>query len=433
MKTHIVAIVVVAAAGAVAGSLAMGQEFEQPPIRYSQSQPENRVSRLIERVTAGEVQLKYDQRQGYLRSLLAELDVPVSSQMLVFSKTSLQRQRIAPRTPRALYFTDDVYVGCCQQGDVLEISAADPQLGTVFYTLDQHDATRPRFLRQTDNCLICHGSSQTKDVPGHLVRSVFSDAGGLPILSAGTYRIDHTSPLEKRWGGWYVTGTHGEQKHLGNLIIREQSVPDEVDNSTGMNLVSLAGRCDTSAYLTPHSDIVALMVLEHQADAHNYITRANFLTRQAMHYQQALNRELHEPADHIWDSTKSRIKNAGEPLVEYLLFSGEAKLTAPIRGVSGFTEEFARRGPRDSKGRSLRDFDLTTRLFKYPCSYLIYSPSFAALPKEVKDYVLHRMQEVLSGADQSGKFTHLSAADRRAISEILGETLPDWQGVAAGG
>jgi len=407
------------------------QEFEQPPIRYSQSQPENRVSRLIERVSAGEVQLKYEERLGYLRSLLAEFDVPVSSQMLVFSKTSLQRQRIAPRTPRALYFTDDVYVGYCQQGDVLEISAVDPQLGTVFYTLDQHDADKPRFLRQTDNCLICHGSSQTKDVPGHLVRSVFSDAGGLPILSAGTYRIDHTSPLEKRWGSWYVTGTHGEQKHLGNLIIRGQSLPDDVDNSSGLNLVGLAGRFDTSRYLSPHSDIVALMVLEHQADAHNYITRANFLTRQAMHYQQALNRELHEPADHLWESTKSRIKNAGEPLVEYLLFSGEAKLTAPIRGVSGFAEEFASLGPRDSQGRSLRVFDLTTRLFKYPCSYLIYSPSFAALPKEVKDYVLQRLQEVLSGADHSDKFAHLTAGDRRAIREILAQTLPDWQTFAA--
>src|SRR5262249_55868993 len=150
-----------------------------------------------------------------------------------------------------------------------------------------------------------------------------------------------------------------------------------------------------SNYLTPHSDIVALMVLEHQTDAHNFITRANFLTRQAMHYQESLNRELHEPADRVWDSTKSRIKNAGEPLVDYLLFSGEARLTAPIRGTSGFAEQFAQRGPRDSRGRSLRDFDLQTRLFKYPCSYLVYSSSFAALPPEVKEYVLRRMHEVL--------------------------------------
>src|SRR5262245_9592237 len=196
----------------MAGRL-IAQEFEQEPIRYSQSEPENRVSELIARVKAGEVKLGHEEHFGYLRSLLQALDVPAESQMLVFSKTSLQRHRIAPRTPRALYFSDDVYVGFCQQGDVLEISAVDSRLGTVFYTLDQGSHLAPNFRRQTDNCLICHGSSQTKEIPGHVVRSVFSDAAGLPILSAGTYRVDQTTPLEKRWGGWYATGTHGDQKH----------------------------------------------------------------------------------------------------------------------------------------------------------------------------------------------------------------------------
>jgi hypothetical protein len=412
--------------------VARGQEFEQEPILYSQSRPDNRVSRLFEEIAAGEKKLNYEENCGYLRSLLTELDVPVSSQMLVFSKTSLQRHRITPRTPRAIYFSDDVYIGCCQDGDVLEISAVDPQLGTVYYTLDQQMAERPLVQRQTDNCLICHGSSQTKEIPGHVVRSVFANASGLPILSAGTYRIDQTSPLEKRWGGWYVTGTHGEQKHLGNLIVRDRIQPETVDNTLGQNLTSVADRFDTSHYLSPHSDIVALMVLEHQADAHNYLTRANFLTRQAMHYQRALNRELGEPADHVWDSTKSRIKSANEPLVEYLLFSGEAELTAKIQGTSSYADEFAQRGPRDSQDRSLRDFDLERRLFKYPCSYLVYSPSFTALPAESRDYVLRRMWEVLSGQDHSEKFAHLTSGDRAAILTILRETLPSlpayWMG-----
>ena len=413
-------------------SVAIAQEFEQEPIRYSQSQPGNQVSRLIERMSAGETRLEHEEYFGYLRALLAALEVPPESQMLVFSKTSLQRNRIAPRTPRALYFNDDVYVGFCQEGDVLEISAADPQLGTVFYTLDQDPLLAPQFRRQTDNCLICHGSSQTKEVPGHVVRSVFADASGLPILSSGTFRIDHTSPLEKRWGGWYVTGTHGNQQHLGNLIGRARIDREQVHNSAGLNQACLKDRFDTTKYLTAHSDIVALMVLEHQADAHNYIARANFLTRQALHYQQSLNRELHEPAYKIWDSTKSRIKSAGEPLVEYLLFSGEAQLTAPIRGTSGFTEQFSQRGPCDRHGRSLRDFDLTTRLFKYPCSYLIYSSSFAALPAEVQDYVLQRLHDVLSGSDTSEKFAHLTAHDRQAIREILADTLPLWSDRGSG-
>ena len=404
---------------------AYGDEFEQEPIFYSKSEPENRVASLIGELEAGTKRLAYEEDRGYLKSLLAELGVPVSSQMLVFSKTSLQRDRIAPDHPRAIYFSDDVYVGFCQDGDVLELSAVDPKLGAVFYTVDQHSIERPLIQRQTDNCLICHGSSQTKDIPGHVVRSVLTDTRGLPILSAGTYRIDHTSPLDNRWGGWYVTGTHGAQKHLGNLIIQGRREPEKIDNSAGQNNTTLAGRFDSSRYLSPHSDIVALMVLEHQTGAHNYLTRANFLTRQAMHYQQALNREMGEPADHIWDSTKSRIKSACEPLVEYLLFSGETRLTEKLQGTSEFAEEFAARGPRDRQGRSLRDLDLTRRMFKHPCSYLIYSESFAALPTEARDYVLRRLWEVLSGQDQSEKFAHLNPADRGAVLAILRDTLPD--------
>lgn len=403
---------------------AKAQEFEQAPIHYSSATPDNAVSRLIDRVKTGQTKLAYDDKVGYLRSLLAELDVPISSQMLVFSKTSLQRHRISPRSPRAIYFNDDIYIGYCQLGDVLEISVADPQLGAVFYTLSQNQEDTSPFVRQTDNCLICHGSSQTKEVPGHVVRSVFADGMGMPLLAAGTTRVDHATPFEKRWGGWYVTGTHGEQQHRGNLIIEGREVPRDLDNSAGQNVTDLTDRFDTTEYLSPHSDVVALLVLEHQSDAHNYITRANFLTRQALYYQESLNKELNEPQGHLWDSTKSRLKNASEPLVEYLLFSGEAPLTHKVTGTSGFTEEFSALGPRDRQGRSLRGFDLEKRLFKYPCSYLIYSESFAALPQQAKDYVFKRLYEVLSGQDQSKPFAHLTAADRRVILEILTDTLP---------
>lgn len=399
-------------------------EFEREPINYSRSAPNNAISRLQERLERNDAKLEFEPHFGYLKSLLKELDVPASSQTLVFSKTSLQRNRITPRTPRSLYFNDEMYIGFCQQGEVLEISAVDPQLGAVFYVLDQEFAEQPQFSRQTDNCLICHGSSQTRGVPGHLLRSVFADASGSPILSAGTYRIDQTSPFEQRWGGWYVTGEHGSQKHLGNLVIRDQKVREPVDNSTGHNVVDLGSRLRLDNFLTPHSDLVALMVLEHQAMAHNLLTNAAFTVRQALHYEQALNRELKEPADHRWPSTTSRIKSAGEPLVKYLLFSGEAQLAEPVRGTSDFAKQFAARGPRDSQGRSLREFDLQTRLFRYPCSYLIFSPSFLAMHEEMKSYVWDRFAEILSGRDESPEFAHLSRADRQAIWEILKDTHP---------
>jgi hypothetical protein len=346
--------------------------------------------------------------------------------MLVFSKTSLQRQRISPRTPRAVYFSEDVYVGYCQDGEVLELSAVDPQLGANFYTLDQ-SASDPRLTRQGDNCLICHGSSSNRGVPGHLIRSVYSDAMGLPILSSGSYRTDHTSPFEQRWGGWYVTGTHGEQKHLGNFIARGRSRPEEADNADGLNITDLAGRFDTSEYLTPHSDIVALMVLEHQSQVHNAITYANFATQQALYFDRALSRDLGEESKELRDSTKSRIKSGCEPLLEALLFCEEAPLTHQVKGTSEFAAEFANRGPRDKQGRSLRDFDLAKRMFKHPCSYLIYLPAVTQLPGETKAYLFRRLHEVLSGNDKPDKFKHLSTADRAAIHEILLSTHADYQ------
>jgi hypothetical protein len=403
-------------------------DIEREPINYRSAAADNAVSALQERVNKGEVKLPFDDDHGYLKAVLRELDVPESSQVLVFSKTSLQRERITPKTPRAIYFNDDVYVGFCLRGDVLELSAADPNLGTAFYTLDQQPGDRPRFTRQTDNCLSCHAATPTQGAPGHMVRSVYTDREGFPVLSAGSFRTDHTSPFEERWGGWYVTGTHGRQEHMGNWVVQNKRNPEAEGNDRGQNVTDLRDRFTVANYLTPHSDVVALMVLEHQVECHNRIARASILTRQALHHEETLNRELNEPPGKRWDSTTRRIESAGEPLVQYLLYSGEARLTDPVAGTSDFAKEFAARGPFDKQGRSLRQFDLKTRLFKYPCSYLVYSKAFAELPGPVKEYVLRRMYEVLTGKDTSEPFAHLTAADRKEILEILRETLPDLPG-----
>ena len=411
------------------GSLRADDEFERAPILYSESTPQNRVSDVQAQIDRDELHLEYSPEFGYLPALLKALQVPLESQSLVFSKTSLQMRRISPRTPRAIYFNDDVYVGFCQSGDVLEISAVDPQLGAVFYSLDQRQMDRPQIVRRTDNCLVCHSSSRVEGVPGHVIRSLYVDNSGQPLLSGGSRTVDHTTPIDQRWGGWYVTGTHGAQKHLGNLTVKGRDLVEPVDNSEGHNLVDLEFRINPDRYLTAHSDIVALMVLEHQAFVHNRLTRANFDTRQALAYEATINEAMDKPAGSELESTTRRIKSTGDRLVQALLFTDEAPLTAPIQGTSGYAEQFASSGPRDKKGRSLRDLDMTTRMFKYPCSYLIYSKSFDELPSQSRDYVLQRLWDVLSGNDTSKEFSHLSPTDRRAILEILCETrngLPDY-------
>jgi len=342
--------------------------------------------------------------------------------MLVFSKTSLQRHRISPRTPRAIYFNDDVYVGYCRSGEVLEISAVDPELGAVFYTLDQTDSSEARIQRQTDNCLICHSSSRTESVPGHLVRSLFVDAEGQPILSAGSYAVDHSTPLDRRWGGWYVTGTHGSQTHMGNHIVRGKDVVAPVNQSDGQNVTQLNDLLATEAYLAPHSDIVALLILEHQTLVHNRLTKAHYVARQALHYEAEMNRALGEPESKRLESTTRRIQSAGDDLVEALLLVGETRLTANISGTAGYTEVFTRHGPFDDQGRSLRALDLKQRLFQFPCSYLVYSEAFDALPTEMRDYVWKRLWEILAEQGGGKSFAHLSPSDRLAIRQILCET-----------
>lgn len=413
----------------IAATLVVADEYERPPIEYSKSTPDNVISHLQSQLERSEVTLTFDDDTGYLPSLLAALKVPVESQMLVFSKTSLQQRRISPRTPRAIFFNDDVYVGYCVSGDVLEVSAADPKLGTAFYTLDQRRQGPPRFQRQTDNCLVCHATTRTEGVPGHVVRSLFVSPSGEPILSEGSRTVDHTTALADRWGGWYVTGKHGNQLHLGNLVIASRDVPRPVENAQGQNVTDLSDRVSLERYPSRHSDIVALMVFEHQTLVHNRITKANFTTRQALDYQRMMNEMMDKPADAPLESTTRRIQSVGDDLVDALLLVGEARFTEPIHGTSGFAELFAQTGPRDKQGRSLRHLDLQTRLFQYPCSYLIYSRAFDGLPQEASEYVWRRLWEVLAENADAERFAHLSAEDKRAIIEILRETkqpLPDY-------
>lgn len=203
-----------------------------------------------------------------------------------------------------------------------------------------------------------------------------------------------------------------------------------IENENGINLSSLESRFRTGEYLSGHSDIVAHLVLTHQTMTHNAITKASFQTRQALHLQESLNRELGEPEDHEWPSTVRRIESACESLVQCLLFAREAPLTERIRGTTEFEREFVARGPFSRDGKSLREFDLQRRLFRYPCSFLIYSKSFELLPKRAKIQVLNRLNEITSGKDQSSEYAHLGAADRQAIRSILSDTLPEFAAIA---
>jgi hypothetical protein len=437
-RTHVIAFVVSVILVPVVGG-ALGQlpyDDEYPVIEYSTRQPSDAIARLQREIDNGEVQLEFDAENGYLVSLLRELDIDLSSQMLVFSKTSFQVNLISPETPRALYFNDDVYVGWLQGTDVMEFSAMDPDLGIVFYTLDQTEAqanaqagdATPRFQRQTAQCLRCHDTYSLSGggVPRHLVGSGFTDQYGGFASHEGWHLTTYQSPIEERWGGWYVTGTHGDQRHMGNIIVDNVADPAEFDLNRGANATDLSEWVDTEPYLGEGSDIVALMVLEHQASVQSVIVRVNYETRKALRNEIEQNIRLGRERDFMSAETGELIQDWAEPLVGALLMVGEAPLGGPIAGTSGFAEQFSSRGPADSRGRSLRGLELNDRLFQYPLSYVIYSDAFDALPIMVKEYVYRRIGEVLRGEDENEAFSHLSGADRRAILEIVQETKTDF-------
>jgi hypothetical protein len=385
--------------------------YADAPIGYRSAELSDPVAKLEKRLERGEVKLHHDSQHGYLKSVLDALHIAVSSQTLVFSKTSFQYPNINPAVPRALYYNDDVYVGQVHAGKFLEFVSFDPLQGAIFYVMDEHRDKRPRFERSEVDCIQCHVAPSTKGIPGVMLRSVFTKPDGSPDAAARSYVTGQESPIAQRWGGWYVTANGGAQGAMANVLVSNPEHPEQL-NRTG-NVTNLGDRFDIKQYLTGSSDIVALLVLAHQTQMHNWITLTTYQTRIA----------LADPKLSP-DDVQEKLQAPAEQLVRYLLFANEAPLPNPVAGTSDFARQFAARGPRDSEGRSLRDFDLQKRIFKYPCSYLIYSETFDAIPAVAKDYIYRRLFEILSGRDQSPEFASLSSRDRRAILEILVATKP---------
>jgi hypothetical protein len=397
---------------------------EYPVIDYSGSATHNRVWRLQQRLNSGQVKLEWEPRWGYLRSLLKALDINIDSQVLVFSRTSLQTDKISATTPRAIYFNDDTYVGWVQNSALTEFTVIDAHAGVVFFALDNRAEVAARMEREGGRCLTCHDtySMMGGGVPRVLAMSspVDDPADTRTFISAT--EVDDRTPVSQRWGGWYVTGGHGRQSHFGNLPLREEKGQEALRQPAAPGLAMLSRYFDTSAYLSDKSDIVALMVLEHQSFVQNQITRVNYKVRTFMA------REGHGPAPRSWADANPRdqaqMRAVAEPLVRALFCADAVGLEDRLESTSGFATRFSAEGPRDHKGRGLRELDLNKRLFRYPLSYLIYSEHFDALPDYVLDYIGMRIAEVLNGTDKTGISERFTPAERETIAQILIDTKP---------
>ena len=421
MAMIVAGVIVGAVVGAVVGVTAAstGQFTERPlagalahpAIGYYTRPAHDLVTELNRHVEDGTVRVNFDEDTGYLRSVLDALHVPVESQMLVMSKTGVQALYTGPANPRAIFFNDAVTVGYIRGAPLLELAVHDPEQGVLFYTVDQKPQPRPVFERRPA-CLSCHQVYSTLHVPGMVARSVFMAPDGLPLSQFGSYDADDRTPFRRRWGGWYVTGTHGSMRHIGNAMVTDKEKREMVVSDSTLHSISLEAMFDARGYVSAHSDIVALMVFQHQAHMTNLITRVGWEARLAAW-------------DHRVEPASGALRDGVNELVDYLLFVEEEPLTATVKGTAGFAETFAAQGPVDRRGRSLRQLHLERRLLRYPCSYMIYSAAFGALPIDVRGAIYGRMWDVLSGRDSSPKYARLSEADRHAVVEILSDTLHD--------
>jgi hypothetical protein len=346
-----------------------------PSLHYFDAPADDPAANLARQLEEGKIKLDFRaDGTGYLASLLDFFGIHPDSQALVFSKSSAQAARISPRNPRAIYFNDEVAVGYVRGSTKMEVAAVDPVRGVLFYEFDAGTLTR------REACLHCHQGPSTLGVPGIVVGSVFPNAEGTPAR-AGAIITDQRTPFEDRWGGWYVSAAHGEQRDRANAVAPDPAAPEE------LHLLTM--KFSAAGYLSVTSDIVALMTFEHQTQMTNFTTRLGWKARIG---EGSIDADL-------------------ESMVRYMLFTDEAALREPIQGVSSFTATFPKRGPRDSQGRGLRDFDLRTRLFRYPLSYMIYSRAFDALPEAVRTRVYRRLYDEL-------------AARRPDVIQIVRETKP---------
>ena len=383
--------------------------MDHPAIRYTTAPVETAITRLNRAVADGSRALTFDPRAGYLPSLLAALDIPPSSQQLVFSESSAQAAFITPTNPRAVYFNEQVAVGWVRGAPVLEIAAHAATQGTVFYTLGQQRQDRPAATRD-QTCLRCHLTWDTRGVPGWTLLSTFPMSDDPRAYASGVV-MDHGTPLHQRWGGWYVTGRRVPGDHYGNLpVIRRAH--DLATPPPTPAYETVATVFDTAGFPVASSDVVAALVLAHQSHGLNLLTRLGWEQR-AAERDGTLTR-----AD-----VAARLGAAVDELVDYLLFVDEATLPQPIAGAPEFTAWFTARGPRDGRGRSLHELDLTDRLLRHRCSYLVYSPAFEALPPAALAAVYQRLWAVLSGTTPRHA-DPLPRDERQAIVEILRDTRP---------
>lgn len=398
-------------------------DYELEPHGYFSKEAKDPVTLLMKRVQQGEVQIKEPNGKPLVERLLRELGLDRDTQVLVFSRTSLQRREVSYSNPRALYFNESVYLGWMPDGRI-EIASFDPELGPIFYFQRELDDKSSPLLERTRSCLGCHAGDATNFLPGSLGRSVYPDQSGRSLRSIDDYRRSgHHIPLHDRYGGWFVSGNHGSMRHMGNAIASRKGGKITIDREQYANIEKLDRFFSTDAYPAPGSDIAALLVFDHQVTMHHRLVEAAYRARQSL-FDSKLDPGETDVSKLNEGRSIDEFIEGRDKVVDYLLFREET----PIPEVScdpGFRRAFNANRITDSRNRSLKDLQLKGRIFENRCSYMIYSPTFEQFPPMLKGAIYERIHEILTAPGPIEGFEYLGKAEKRRILEILHETKDD--------
>ncbi len=357
----------------------------------------------------GKVKLDYSSDKAYLESLLRSLGVSPSTQLLVFSATSLQTNLISIGNPRAIYFNEDLYLGWVPGGRI-EVIGIDPEWGSITYIFDLPRRNAQSLIQRSTRCMNCHAASEIGGAPGLLVSSVAPGPGGGSLDAFRKGQTGHNVPFSERFGGWHLTGKHGIKSHWGNLTGELSPAGlKKIPNEFGQ-------RFRLQRYPVPTSDVLAHLLLEHQVGFVNRFISATYRTRSVL-------------AGAVPEIDKEGVgeflDEEARSLARYLLFADEARF--PEGGIVGnatLKADFLRHRRKASDGSSLRDFDLSTRMFRHRCSYMIHSAAFRGLAKELKERVFLRMGQALDLEKALPEYAYLPANEKQSIRRILRATLP---------
>jgi len=406
-------------------------DFDVEPHSYRSRKLTDPVSVFMERVNGGAIPAFEEEGKELVKKLLEEFKIPVSSQVFVFTKTSLQRDQVSSDNPRALYFNEDAYLGWMPGGRV-EIASIDPLAGPVFWFQRPLGRKEDLLFRRTGSCLGCHAGSATNYLPGLLGQSVYPLADGRSAGSIRTFeRVGHNIPYEQRWGGWMVTGAgHEALNHMGNaLAVRDQKGLRLEKKTAGQAASDLSVFFDPSLHLIEGSDILAMLAHDHQISAHYRINEAQYRMRQVL-FDEKLDpdsgREVWEklPSAHL-----SALDTSMSRFLKYFLFADEPALKGEIQDGGVYRKDFFANKRVSRHGLSLKDLDLKTRLLKHRLSWMIYSNAFEGIPRAFKEEFYHRLWNILTRPGGVAGFEYLGAEEKAAIAEILTDTkdgLPDY-------